>query len=300
MFYLAWAEWSEFTSCSVSCGIGQKTRTRQCSTENTNDCYGTSEESQECLIVPCPDWTPWSGFSPCSVSCGGSGIHERTRQCTSGDQKDCKGESIEIHKCNNGPCPKWGKWSVFSQCSMSCNYGIRTRRRECLTETKCVGKSIENELCNEGPCGKSLRYVHNVQTMYLCSLCTETTIETIWLLMSNYDSAGGYGINVEVCTSDHKCCTVTFGDLYAGSLTRKYAKNKCSHVVLGKYEMPLVRVRSTSGNQFIVRNVKVETKDLQTNNTLVFGAEFDENKWVYLNSTVIKASLLSSKVTLKV
>ncbi|XP_067945663.1 spondin-1-like [Watersipora subatra] len=87
-------EWSEYTVCSVTCGIGVKTRSRsfkhpmgtlkRCphiNLQESSSCLGLvnicdvdpNEPVDICIT------TPWSYWSPCSVSCG-PGSRVRTRQ----------------------------------------------------------------------------------------------------------------------------------------------------------------------------------------------------------------------------
>merc|ERR1719242_2135047 len=47
--------------------------------------------------------------------------------------------------------PRWGKWGPWSQCSVSCGSGTKTRTRSCLT-TGCVGKSVKTKTCNRRAC----------------------------------------------------------------------------------------------------------------------------------------------------
>ncbi|KAK6587777.1 thrombospondin related adhesive [Cryptosporidium xiaoi] len=86
--------WSEWSSCSTSCGSGLRTRTREIIKKPGNGdisiCPVLLEEvvcnadvkcpggSEECLL------SEWSEWSPCSASCG-SGVSTRTRKILSGD-----------------------------------------------------------------------------------------------------------------------------------------------------------------------------------------------------------------------
>merc|ERR1740122_138184 len=47
--------------------------------------------------------------------------------------------------------PRWGKWGPWSQCSVTCGSGTKTRTRSCLT-TGCVGKSVKTKTCNRRAC----------------------------------------------------------------------------------------------------------------------------------------------------
>jgi len=106
-------DWTEWGSCSTTCGEGIKTRSRTCTNPKPKnggkDCEGPREESSVCQIKPCPvdgKWGPWSEFGDCSKSCGG-GIQQRTRECTPPlhGGKPCEGEASESRACNTKRCP---------------------------------------------------------------------------------------------------------------------------------------------------------------------------------------------------
>ena len=53
---------------------------------------------------------------------------------------------------------KWGRWSDWSQCSVTCDRGEEKRSRECDSPlpmgngSNCSGKSNETRECNRAPC----------------------------------------------------------------------------------------------------------------------------------------------------
>ena len=53
----AWSNWSAHAACSVTCGNGSQTRTRDCSSPEPvnggSNCTGNSSESQDCIESPC-------------------------------------------------------------------------------------------------------------------------------------------------------------------------------------------------------------------------------------------------------
>ncbi|EJW70086.1 hypothetical protein WUBG_19008, partial [Wuchereria bancrofti] len=63
-----WTIWGSWEVCSVTCGIGQQIRRRQCI--GGNRCVGENLEKKACKQLSCPSWSIWEAWSTCSVSCG--------------------------------------------------------------------------------------------------------------------------------------------------------------------------------------------------------------------------------------
>lgn len=53
-----WSRWSEWQSCSVSCGIGIRIRSRECNDPEPlhggQPCIGESQDTEECELDECP------------------------------------------------------------------------------------------------------------------------------------------------------------------------------------------------------------------------------------------------------
>ncbi|XP_033639593.1 uncharacterized protein LOC117300041 isoform X3 [Asterias rubens] len=128
---LGWALWSEWSSCTFTCGNGQMLRSRLCQNQlNQEECEGGVEKGTEikpCNTDPCPvngNWTSWTLWSECDRSCGG-GTQYRSRRCSNplpkngglpcGDTK----EQLETLMCNTQPCNEpCGRGSIFDDCNL--------------------------------------------------------------------------------------------------------------------------------------------------------------------------------------
>ncbi|XP_072031664.1 LOW QUALITY PROTEIN: thrombospondin-1-like [Amphiura filiformis] len=164
---IGWGTWSEWTSCSVSCGDGTQQRGRSCD-RTSFDCNGPDVQTRNCKMPKCVEiidggwskWTPWS----CRVTCG-NGTETRVRSCNSPYAKNggrkCDGLGRDERVCVRPPCPVDGHWGLFSEwsaCSKTCDGGWQSRSRFCDSPAPghggrdCVGLAEEERLCNEHPC----------------------------------------------------------------------------------------------------------------------------------------------------
>ncbi|XP_060630493.2 hemicentin-1 isoform X1 [Anolis sagrei] len=166
-----WSEWSSWEECSTTCGQGNKTRIRTCSSPSAQHggklCDGHAVESVMCNIRPCPvngAWSSWLQWGPCSKTCG-KGTHTRLRLCNnpppSFDGSHCDGPDTQMQVCNEKHCPvngKWASWSSWSTCTMSCGAGTRQRTRDCSDPSpqygghKCEGNDMQVDFCNSDTC----------------------------------------------------------------------------------------------------------------------------------------------------
>ena len=82
-------DWSSYSSCSATCGGGQKQRSRVCSGGHGKCGSGRSTERVTCNEEECPSLTAWTQWSECSVTCG-YGSRTRSRSCLSPDGTPAK------------------------------------------------------------------------------------------------------------------------------------------------------------------------------------------------------------------
>uniref|UniRef100_A0AAR2JE39 Adhesion G protein-coupled receptor B1b n=1 Tax=Pygocentrus nattereri TaxID=42514 RepID=A0AAR2JE39_PYGNA len=133
-------QWSSWSACSVTCGEGWQSRTRNCMTSaHSTLCTGPLRENRPCNnSIVCPvngAWDEWAPWSLCSSTCG-RGYRDRVRVCKPPNNggEPCRGPSKQTKFCNIAVCPvdgSWNEWSGWSACSASCSNGTRQRTREC-------------------------------------------------------------------------------------------------------------------------------------------------------------------------
>ena len=161
-----WSDWSE---CSVSCGRGTKTRSRDCQSPRFGGapCLGDVFDEAPCQSGPCDTdgvWSRWGTWESCDKTCGG-GLRIRHRACDNpaptGLGFPCSGSDIESRRCALEPCPldgDWGSWLSWSICSKSCGGGERIRARYCDSPEPlnggmiCSGSAQQVDECNIESC----------------------------------------------------------------------------------------------------------------------------------------------------
>ncbi|OWF37495.1 A disintegrin and metalloproteinase with thrombospondin motifs 10-like [Mizuhopecten yessoensis] len=180
------------TECSDSCGEhGVLDTVYACQKVNGNDtfieyvddevCYGKErpEVDTACNRFPCPVQTyMWKIFdwAQCTHSCGFEGIRIPILNCQTSDAEEVDPvlcgpvtsppASLE---CNRLPCLMEWQSSEWSQCSVSCGRGTRTRNVFCTNPqpetddiSNCSGdRPGTEESCNSRPCSRGRRCVQD-------------------------------------------------------------------------------------------------------------------------------------------
>lgn len=152
-----WANWQGWGKCTVTCGLGVKSRIRKCvdGTSGKGGCQGSYEDITPCNTQVCPSWTNWQPWSACTETCGG-GFQRRARYCMNGAFDACPGEPSEERTCQTDPCPRWTNWTEWSKCSKECGGGTTTITRECIHgkqgQRGCFGQSTITHACNKNDC----------------------------------------------------------------------------------------------------------------------------------------------------
>ncbi|XP_050402106.1 coadhesin-like [Patella vulgata] len=159
------SKWSNWGTCSVSCGDGVNGRQRVCigPFHGGLDCQNPLEERGTCNERPCPvdgEWGPWADWESCDVSCGG-GKQNRKRTCNTPlhGGLSCIGVPIDTRTCNEDECPidgVWSEWGMWEDCSVTCDFGLQNRYRNCTGPffggKECLGFNSDSQSCSRPPC----------------------------------------------------------------------------------------------------------------------------------------------------
>ncbi|KAK6038837.1 thrombospondin type 1 domain protein [Cooperia oncophora] len=182
-----WAPWSAWTSCSVSCGEGERKRTRECI--GGRDCPGVGMAAETCVTPSCPSWSDWGAWEGCSITCG-QGHEQRSRKCQEQlkrpayanvaivlggplgrhghhvlevyrtrecEHGSCEGASEERLLCNQQDCPAWTEWTAWTVCANKCDEDTyRIRNRICMyggvSHSGCEGPAQDQSSCPSRAC----------------------------------------------------------------------------------------------------------------------------------------------------
>ena len=163
-----WGQWTEWGSCTKTCGGGSQKSTRKIERPRKNGgsaCEGDVTRSQPCNENCCPvdcQWGQWTDWEGCPVTCGGgtwtsTRVIEQDALCGG---SNCTGNSDKDHLCNTNCCPvdcRWGQWTEWEACSVTCGGGTQMSTRGFEQEAecgghKCIGDSTREEPCNTNGC----------------------------------------------------------------------------------------------------------------------------------------------------
>uniref|UniRef100_A0A8C1XQY5 Spondin-1 n=1 Tax=Cyprinus carpio TaxID=7962 RepID=A0A8C1XQY5_CYPCA len=174
--------WSDWGECSVSCGVGMRSRQRMLKTPvEPSLCSDELEQVEKCMLPECPTdcmLSEWSAWSECNKSCGkGHMIRSRMvklepqfggmpcpetvqrkkcriRKCTRGSrasEKRKRQEASDRRRAKpsresvaeeSSACPI-RSWSSWTECTKPCSGGIQER----VMNIKRKGKSSQPNHC---------------------------------------------------------------------------------------------------------------------------------------------------------
>ncbi|XP_043463894.1 thrombospondin type-1 domain-containing protein 4 [Leptopilina heterotoma] len=148
------SEWS--SKCSTDCGSGVETRRIICSHENKTLCNSTLKplEERQCFGNTCSKTLWFTGpWTACSATCG-VGIRKRDVVCASkirdeltlSSDSACDFEKpLQEEICTMSPCSAEWFTSDWTECTVTCGSGVRTRAVRCISNENDINDCIESE-----------------------------------------------------------------------------------------------------------------------------------------------------------
>ncbi|XP_074598749.1 papilin-like isoform X2 [Brevipalpus obovatus] len=157
----------EWSKCDSRCGPGKRNRTVQCFDDFGNELNDTMCEQEKpaieeiCDLVPCEfaDWVT-SEWSSCDGNCA-SRISTRRVVCSTVEGKmypdtacDSARRPSDTKECEKSECNHIWLTSEWTNCSVNCGQGIRTRSVVCASyhagnKTKGIEYSLDAKGCPE-------------------------------------------------------------------------------------------------------------------------------------------------------
>ncbi|XP_012867367.1 PREDICTED: thrombospondin type-1 domain-containing protein 4 [Dipodomys ordii] len=206
------SEWqirTDWSSCSVPCGVGQRTRVVRC-VSNLGDVVDDEEcnmkvrpgDIENCDAGPCArSWflTEWS--ERCSAECG-AGVRTRSVLCMTSHVSSLPLEGCgnnrpaEATPCDHGPCTGKVEWfsGSWSQCSVECGSGVQQREVICVRKDENAFVVLDPQECSslerpprQQPCRRQP--------------CGATWFSTEWSACSK-TCQGGFRVREVRCLSD--------------------------------------------------------------------------------------------------
>ncbi|XP_068178775.1 thrombospondin type-1 domain-containing protein 4 isoform X2 [Antennarius striatus] len=225
-----WDIRSEWTPCSVPCGVGQRSREVVCvsnqgDVERDDECNMKlkPETLQNCDMGACArSWFTSLWSQRCSAECG-RGNRTRTTICLIDHVTDlplgsCEGERpAEVTSCDAGPCQNRLEWYTgpWGQCSAECGNGTRARSVACIFNNNGHVEVVGQHKCSTLP--KPI-------TAQPCTLkqCGVQWYVTDWSTCSR-SCNGGYRVREVRCLTDN----ITSSDSCDPSLTPE-SREECN------------------------------------------------------------------------
>ncbi|CAB1339320.1 unnamed protein product, partial [Coregonus sp. 'balchen'] len=170
------SEWITWSPCSMSCGMGMRSRERYVKQfpDDGSVCTLPTEENEKCIVNE--ECTPnsclvteWGEWDSCSATCG-LGMKRRERMGMRTRQRvlkspvelgECTEDLEQVEKCMLPECPTdcmVSEWTEWSECNKSCGKGHMIRTRMVKLEPQFGGDScpetVQRKKCKIRKCNR--------------------------------------------------------------------------------------------------------------------------------------------------
>ena len=151
------SDWTDWDECDQSCGAAQARRERaitQFPKHGGKLCPTDLKQMKACSVPNCDvkdcQVSGWLEWGACSTSCG-KGHQSRQRSVLNLREPGgygCFFSVAENRVCSNPVCSQdcaWHDWQSWSECSLSCGGGLKTRTRQIKSMPDSMGKHCEQK-----------------------------------------------------------------------------------------------------------------------------------------------------------
>lgn len=159
------SEWSNWTQCNMTCGIGFQERHRNCTIQNPTikPCNTTIKvEQRSCNLTynrNDEEFEEWSTWTVCNATCGVNS-QKRSRVSKSSNIGLTEEQSRRCEPCLECMCV----WTNWSNCSCDNNTRYKTRNCSLTAENhlNCSGTTLQTQNCTPVNCPGKITMEYNV------------------------------------------------------------------------------------------------------------------------------------------
>lgn len=212
-----WKQWSEWDSCNVTCGGGEKARRRECDGPyfNGDPCEGPNVERLTCNTFNCP--SKMYSVLILRVNLNNVASSSHLKNCFR-TKRVALCWILQVYSLKMAFCSVvslcfaclsvdgiWEVWGSWTECSRPCGTGEQIRSRNCVGPfyegRDCQGDWNETKSCNTHSCAGRMsivvmtfeesQWVRHTQCVFgfavkwLSHFLTVFLIETYWTISEN-------------------------------------------------------------------------------------------------------------------
>ena len=153
--WLNYSQWTQWSQCSKSCGMGLQRRSRTCPV--AGKCLGEDDETKMCNMDPCPTARPITTTTTAAPSPKAK-CQDDEAKCSKLSRSECGNIAIQMicpAKC--GKCEAilrngedYSPWGIWTACQGNCAEGFSKNRVRNCVRGQCSQSLAETQKCDMG------------------------------------------------------------------------------------------------------------------------------------------------------